>query len=206
MKQLLKKTHRVLYFACTFFFFLLSYPFLLFFVQHPARYFVQIVWIRKWISVLGSYAVGIRYAVEFEQEIDWTRPYILCPNHTSIMDITALTYLCPQAFSFIGKIELLKNPVTRMFFKTIDIPVDRKSKISSFKAFQRGNALIQEGKSLVIFPEGKIDDSYPPSLHTFKSGAFRIALDNQVQILPIVIENAWELFWDDASTFGKNLR
>lgn len=152
---------------------------------------------------MATYCVGIRFKIDYVEEIDWSKNYVLCPNHTSILDITALTFLCPQPFSFIGKVELLKNPVTRAFFKSIDIAVDRTSRTSAFKAFKRANTLLKENKSLVIFPEGKIDDDYPPRLHEFKSGSFRLAIENQVQILPIVIVDAWKLLWDDGSKYGS---
>lgn len=102
-----------------------------------------------------------------------------------------------------GKIELLKNPITRLFFQTIDIPVKRDSKTSAFKAYKRALGLLLDGKSLAIFPEGMIDDSYPPVLHRFKSGAFHMACKNQTPILPIVIQDAWQTLWDDGKTYGS---
>jgi len=161
------------------------------------------VFFRKWISLCATASVGIRFKVQEEVPIDWNKPYVICPNHTSILDITALNYACPRPFSFMGKIELLKNPVTRIFFKTVDIAVDRNSKVSAFKAFKKADTLVKTGKSIVIFPEGKIDDEYPPRLHKFKSGSFRIALENQVQILPVVIHDAWHVLWDNGMKFGS---
>jgi 1-acyl-sn-glycerol-3-phosphate acyltransferase len=81
--------------------------------------------------------------------------------------------------------------------------VDRKSKISAFRAFKKADSLVKEGKSVVIFPEGKIDDEYPPRLHEFKSGSFKLAIDNQVQILPVVIQNAWQILFDSGDTLGS---
>lgn len=156
------------------------------------------------MSLLGSYFTGIFYRVKFEEKIDWSKPYILCANHTSVLDITAMTYISPRAITFIGKAELLKNPVTRIFFKTIDIPVDRKSKMSSFRSFKKANEMLKEEKTLAIFPEGKIDEQYPPTIHPFKSGAFRMAIENNIPIIPIVIENAWEILWDDGHQLGSH--
>lgn len=203
MAPLLRKFHLTLYFTAVVIAFIAAFPFLYYFTRNPIKNFRPIVNIRRWISLLSTKIVGIRFKVQEEVPIDWSKPYIICPNHTSILDITALTYLCPQAFSFMGKAELLKNPVTRIFFKTIDIVVDRNSKISAFRAFKRADELVKEGKSVVIFPEGKIDDEYPPKLHAFKSGSFRIAIDNQIQILPVVIHNAWEILFDDGHKFGS---
>jgi len=171
--------------------------------KNPVNNYRRIVRIRKWISVGSAYAVGIRFHITYEAPIDWSKRYIICPNHTSILDITVLTFLCPQEFSFIGKAELLKNPITRLFFQSIDIPVNRDSKISAFKAYKQAEELVKKGKSIVIFPEGKIDDEYPPMLHPFKPGAFRMAEEQQVDILPVVIHNAWKLAWDDGVKLGS---
>jgi len=203
MRRILRKTHTFLYLGAVILFFIPFYPFLYFFTRKPNKYFNQIVFCRKWISLLSTAIVGIRFQVAYEEEIDWSKPYIICPNHTSILDITALTFFCPQPFSFMGKIELLDNPVTAMFFKSIDITVDRKSKISAFKAFKKADERLKEGKSIVIFPEGKIDDEYPPQLHEFKSGSFRLAIDNKIQILPVVIKDAWRILWDGGMTYGS---
>lgn len=203
MVILLRKVHTALYLFFVLFLFLLFYPFLFFYTQKPDKYYNQIVFCRKWISVIATFCVGIRFKIEYEDNIDWSKNYVICPNHTSIVDITAITYLCPQPFSFIGKIELLKNPVTRAFFKSIDITVDRSSRISAFKAFKRADLLLKENKSLVIFPEGQINDEYPPRLQEFKSGSFRLAVDNHIQILPIVILDAWKVLWDGGEKYGS---
>lgn len=202
MIRFLRRIHRFTYFTAVLFFFCLGYPFLYLYARHPKKNYEKLVSFRKWISLAGIYVVGIRIRVECETPIDWSRNYVLCANHTSLLDITILNYLCQSPFSFMGKIELLENPLTRIFFQTIDIPVKRDSKISAFKAYKRAVELIQQGRSLAIFPEGKIGDGYPPVLHRFKSGAFRIARENQIPILPIVIQDAWKTMWDDGKTYG----
>lgn len=203
MVKLLRKAHTILYFTAVLFYFVIAFPLLYFYTRYPQKNYKQIVFFRKWISLFATTTVGIHFQVQEEDAIDWSKPYVICPNHTSILDITALNYTCKQQFSFMGKVELLKNPVTRIFFKTIDIVVNRQSKISAFRAFKRADTLIKEGKSVVIFPEGKIDDEFPPRLHEFKSGSFRLASENQIQILPIVIHDAWQILWDDGMKFGS---
>lgn len=203
MIRIFRRIHTMLYLGAVLLFFIPFCPFLYFFTRNPHKYYNQIVFCRKWISLFAVWLVGFRFKVEYEEDIDWSQPYVICPNHTSILDITALTYLCPQPFSFMGKIELLQNPVTKVFFKSIDIAVDRKSKISAFRAYKKAEEILKEGKSLVIFPEGKIDDEYPPRLHEFKSGSFRLAVDNKVKILPVVIKDAWRILWDDGMTWGS---
>lgn len=203
MLRILRKLHRCAYFAFVLFFFSLGYPFLLLFAKKPKKNYTKIVSFRRWISLAGIYAVGIRVQVNFEEEVDWTKNYVICPNHSSFLDIAVLTFLCREPFSFMGKMELLDNPVTRIFFETIDIAVNRDSKISAFKAYKRALELLDDKKSLVIFPEGKIDDNYPPTLHPFKSGAFRLATEHNIPILPVVIQDVWKIFWDDGRRFGS---
>ncbi|GGC20207.1 hypothetical protein GCM10011386_10130 [Parapedobacter defluvii] len=171
--------------------------------KNPERHFHLIARCRRIIGFLSSTFVGVFYRFRYETPIDWSKPYIICANHTSNLDITALVLLCPSDFSFMGKIELLNNPVTGMFFKTIDIPLNRQSRISAFKAFKRADDNLRKGRSMVIFPEGHIGEEFPPHLYDFKNGPFKLAIETQVPIIPIVIHNAWKIFWDEAKTFGS---
>lgn len=102
-----------------------------------------------------------------------------------------------------GKIELLDNPVTGMFFRSIDIPLNRQSRLSAFKAFKRADSNLRNGRSVVIFPEGHIGEEFPPRLYNFKNGPFKLAIETKVPIVPVVIHNAWKIFWDDAKQFGS---
>lgn len=156
------------------------------------------------MAIWSSFASGISFKIVYERKIDWSKPYIIVANHTSNLDIAALMMLCPGNFSFIGKEELLDNPVTGYFFKTVDIPVRRSSKISSFRAFKRAEEYLMAGKSVAIFPEGGIADEYPPRLQEFKNGGFKLAIDLNIPILPVVIEDAWKIHWDDGKKFGSS--
>lgn len=203
MVRLLRKLHSYLYLASVMFFFTLFYPALLVFARNPERHFNRIAWCRRVIGFLSSATVGIFFRFRHETAIDWAKPYVLCANHSSNLDITAMVGLCPTAFSFMGKMELLNNPVTGIFFKTIDIPLKRDSKVSAFRAFQRALQQLETGKSMVIFPEGHIGEEFPPRLYDFKDGPFRLAIESQVPVVPVVIQNAWKIHWDDARQFGS---
>ena len=203
MIRLLRKLHRFLYLASVLFFFALFYPALAIMAKNPDRNFRRIARCRRIIGFLSSVFVGVFYRFRLEAPIDWSRPYIICPNHTSNLDITAMVLFCPTQFSFMGKVELLDNPVTGMFFKTIDIPVNRESKISAFKAFKQAHRNLLQGRSVVIFPEGQIGEEFPPRLYDFKNGPFKLAIETQVPIIPVIIHNAWRAFWDEAKQFGS---
>lgn len=88
------------------------------------------------------------------------------------------------------------------FFRSVDIPVNRDSKISSFKAFKKAAENLKEGRSLIIFPEGKIPDDYPPRLNEFKNGPFRLAIELKIPIIPVTCIDNWKLIWDTGLETG----
>ncbi len=90
-----------------------------------------------------------------------------------------------------AKAELLKAPLFKIFFKGLDIPVNRKSKMDAHKSLQKSRDAIDMGRSMVIYPEGTISEN--GILMPFKNGAFKLAIDKQVPIVPIVNLNNWML-------------
>ncbi|MDT3401690.1 lysophospholipid acyltransferase family protein [Mucilaginibacter terrae] len=202
MKILLKKVHAYFYRYSVAAFFIILWPFLYYFSQKPERYPTMNAFRRIW-GILSSTISGIFYSFEYEQAIDWSRAYIICPNHTSNLDISAMSIMVKNNYCFIGKEELLNNFVTRLSFQTVDIPVNRNSKMSSFRAFKTAAERLQQGMTLVIFPEGKIPDDFPPKLHEFKNGPFRLAIEHKVPIIPVTQLNNWEVLWDTGLERGS---
>lgn len=200
--RLLRKVHRYLYRGSVGFFFGIFYPFL-YLNSYKKINYTALNRLRRMLGLCSSATAGIFYRYHFEEAITWDQPYIVCPNHTSSLDITAVTLLVNQNISFLGKDDLLKNPVTGLFFRTIDIPLNRDSKMSSFRAFKRAEEHLKSGISLVIFPEGKIGDLYPPILNQFKNGPFRLAIEQNIAILPVTMPNNWKMMWDDGAEYGS---
>lgn len=198
----LKRIHAAWYIFSVIFSFLLFWPFFYYYSRKPSRY-LRLNWYRKGFAFLSSALAGVFYKAVYEKTISWDRPYIVCANHTSNLDISAITGLMYGNFAFLGKEELVRNPVLSIFFKTIDIPVNRESKIASFRAFKKADEYLQSGLSLVIFPEGKIGDEYPPVLHPFKNGPFRLAIERGIPIVPVTLDRLWELMWDDGFVHGS---
>lgn len=159
--------------------------------------------VRRIWGFLSSLLAGITYSFTFEKPIDWNNTYIICPNHTSNLDITTMSLLVKNNFCFMGKEELKHEPATRLFFKTVDIPVNRESKMSSFRAFQQAAQRLANGTTIIIFPEGKIADDYPPQLHEFKNGPFRLAIELKIPIIPVTSLNTWKILWDSGTKYGS---
>jgi 1-acyl-sn-glycerol-3-phosphate acyltransferase len=203
MKKSLKILHARMYRYSLALFVFAVWPFLYYFSRKPERY-PTMNFFRKFSAFLGSALVGIFYSFKYEQPIDWSKTYIICPNHTSNLDVTSMSIMTKNNFCYIGKDSLLKNPVTRIFFQTIDIPVNRESKMSSFRAFKTAADRLKAGMTLIIFPEGKIPDDYPPQLHEFKNGPFRLAIEHKVPIIPVTSLNTWDVLWDTGLEHGSH--
>jgi 1-acyl-sn-glycerol-3-phosphate acyltransferase len=176
-------------------------PFFYYLSRKPNRYYYLARLRGFWATVSSGFA-GFFYKFEYEVPIDWSRTYIICPNHTSNLDISAMCIMVKNNHCFMGKEELLDGIVTRLFFKTIDIPVKRESNISSFRAFKRAVERLRDGVSIVIFPEGGIPPTYPPKLDEFKNGPFRLAIEEKTPIIPVSSTNAWQMLWDDGIKYG----
>lgn len=159
---------------------------------------------RKLKSRLCAFFIGLSPRFVFEEPLDDDQNYIYCANHTSNFDIMLLCILAKGRFHFMGKDELLKNPLLRIFFETIDIPVNRDSKMSAFRAFKKAGDNLENGMSLIIFPEGRIDDAhYPPKMIPFKNGPFRLAIDKKIPVVAISLSNIWKRMWDDGRKYGS---
>lgn len=201
MIKLFRKIHYALCLFSILFFFILFWPIYVLGTRNP-KYFSFVNKIRALHSFLCTAIVGVFFSFEFEKKLDDNQTYIYCANHTSNLDIIIFCLLAKGRYHFMGKEELMKNPVLGIFFRTIDIAVSRESKISSFRAFKKAGENLEKGMSLIIFPEGKIDDAYPPVLQEFKNGPFRLAIEKNIPIVPVSIINAWQIMWDDGMKFG----
>ena len=199
--MLIKKVHIYLYVFSVALSYFLAWPIFYFFSRKPSGYKSMNRMRRSWAFV-SSALVGFFYRFTYEEPIDWSKTYIVVPNHTSNLDIAAMCRLVQGDYSFIGKEELKDGIVTSLFFKTVDVPVNRDSKMSSFRAFKKAADNLKNGITMIIFPEGKIGDEYPPILHEFKNGPFKLAIDLKIPIIPVSSSNTWKMLWDDGTKYG----
>ena len=145
----------------------------------------------RWLFFWG--AIWVKQIME--EPLDYKKPYVIAPNHTSQLDIVTLTVKLRLDFNFMAKIELARIPVFGIFFRTIDIAVDRKNPRQAAQAYQKAFDQLDSGKSIVIFPEGTITRD-TPRLGRFKEGAFKLAIEKQVDILPVTIIGNWIILPD----------
>ncbi|QIL41727.1 1-acyl-sn-glycerol-3-phosphate acyltransferase [Pedobacter sp. HDW13] len=202
MIKFLRQLHRVWFLFCIIFFFALFYPFY-YLTSRNEKYYGVLNFFRKANSFLCSFFAGVFFSYHYEEKLDRNQTYIYCANHSSNLDIMIFCIMGHGRYHFMGKDELLNNPVLGIFFKTIDIAVKRDSKISAFRAFKKAGENLEKGMSLIIFPEGKIDDHYPPKLGEFKNGPFRLAIDKNIPLVPVSLANIWQINWDDGAKYGS---
>jgi 1-acyl-sn-glycerol-3-phosphate acyltransferase len=132
------------------------------------------------------------------------QPCVFVGNHTSYLDIIVSPFYIDHLALYLGKAELLKAPLFKIFFQKMDIPVNRKSRIDAVRCIKRMEAEIEKGRSMVIFPEGTIPVNTHKTL-PFKNGAFKLAIDKQVPIVPVVNVNNYKLLQNGGffKSFGR---
>jgi 1-acyl-sn-glycerol-3-phosphate acyltransferase len=134
----------------------------------------------------------IRIKVDGEDNIPANGSFIICPNHTSFIDITSIYIIFKRYFVFTGKKEIEKWPLFHIFYTSgMNILVDRESRSGAFRAFKRMAEEIDKGNPIMIFPEGTISKQ-APRLTTFKAGAFAMAIQKQIPILPVTFLTNWK--------------
>lgn len=119
-------------------------------------------------------------------------PVLMVANHQGNFDIMALLAYLEKPFGFISKIEVKSIPVVRSWMETMNcVFIDRKNKKQAFEAVSKGVEKLQEGSSLLIFPEGT--RNMGEGLKGFKSGGMRMATHANVPIVPIAIEGTYKV-------------
>lgn len=139
---------------------------------------------RAWANTI-LFVMGFSTKVEREEELVASQSYVFCPNHTSIIDILLTLSITKNPFVFLGKKELVNIPVFGYVYKRTCILVDRNDIKSRRTAFRQAQKRLHKGLSVCIFPEGKVPDDESVILDDFQKGAFRLAIDFKIPVVPI---------------------
>lgn len=140
--------------------------------------------------------MGFRINFTAEQHIEPNKSYMFCPNHASLLDPFVLIAISKNPIVFVGKQELAKIPVFGYFYKRTVIMVDRSSLKSRKRVFEMAKKRLQNGVSMAIFPEGLVPEE-DVVLAPFKKGAFSLAIEFQIPIVPQVYYDCKRFFsWD----------
>lgn len=148
---------------------------------YPKFYSIAHIWGKVIVFLMGFYT-----EVECEEELESGKSYMLSANHTSMIDIMLmLAVVKNNPFVFVGKAELSKIPVLGFVYRRTMILVDRGNANSRKAVFEQANQRIKSGRSICIFPEGEVPKDESIVLTNFKNGAFILAIEHQIPIVPI---------------------
>ncbi|MES2544471.1 MAG: lysophospholipid acyltransferase family protein [Bacteroidota bacterium] len=172
---------------------LIMFPFLLISILKEKWYPYFFIMARIWAKII-LYGMGFYYKVEKEEELEENKSYMFVSNHTSMTDIMLMLAVVRNPFVFVGKKELEKIPLFGFFYRRTCILVDRKSSKSRRDVFERAQKRLNQGLSICIFPEGGVPDDETVLLDEFKDGAFRLALEHNIPIVPISFADNKERF------------
>jgi 1-acyl-sn-glycerol-3-phosphate acyltransferase len=140
------------------------------------------------------FVMGFKVDVYKEEPLNSTKSYMFCPNHTSMIDIMVMLALAENPFVFVGKKELTRIPVFGFFYKRTCIIVDRSDVKSRKAVFDEARKRLCNGLDVCIFPEGLVPEDESVVLADFKNGAFRLAIEHQIPIVPITMYDCKKRF------------
>jgi 1-acyl-sn-glycerol-3-phosphate acyltransferase len=140
--------------------------------------------------MVWSYAycssIGIRYRCIDKHKVDKKQSYIYTCNHNSFMDSPAIVATIPGQFRPLGKVEMNKIPIFNLIYRHVVVMVDRSSPESRRASLNAMKAKLRQQISVLIFPEGSMNRT-SQTLTPFYDGAFRLAIETQTPIMPVVL-------------------
>ena len=127
----------------------------------------------------------------YEAPHDRNRPYIFVTNHISFLDAAVIVKAYRQPIRPLGKVEMSKVPVFGFIYEKAIVTVDRSSAESRGESVRILGSVISKGISVLVFPEGTFNMTGKP-LKDFYDGAFRVAIETQTPIKPVLFLDAYE--------------
>jgi len=144
------------------------------------------IWADIWFFLLGISAKNIYLG---PHSADHACIFVI--NHISYMDVPMVVKSIRQPIRVLAKVEMSKIPVFGYLYRKATVMVDRSSAENRAKSVMRLKAILRRGISIVIFPEGTFNTTGEP-LKEFYSGAFRIALETNTPIKPVIFPDTVE--------------
>lgn len=154
-------------------------------LEEPRRtaYFRQIS--KIWMHIF-FFLTGCNLKVKGKENFLAGERYIVTCNHNSLMDVPVATPFIPGANKTIAKAEMAKIPLFGLIYKRGSVLVDRKDKKSRQDSFKKMKKVLALGMHMCIYPEGTRNKTDQP-LKEFHDGAFKLAIETSVSIIPALI-------------------
>lgn len=156
------------------------------FINNKLIHFIAKYWAR-----IVSTLLLIRVKVYGKENVDPYKSYVFAANHQSLVDIFIIYGWLPNVFNWVMKANLIKIPFVGLACKAAGhIFIDRSTPLEANKSIEKAKQKLKNGTSIVIFPEGT--RTYDGSMAKFKRGAFRIAGDLMLPIVPVTLKGSFE--------------
>jgi 1-acyl-sn-glycerol-3-phosphate acyltransferase len=153
---------------------------------------------RTLFSKLALQIIGIKLKVKGVENVSKDKPVIFVANHCSHLDIIVLCRSLPVNLHFIGKKELAWVPIVGWYmFIAGHIFIDRSNRKKAVLSLRKAADKIKSGKCVVMYPEGT--RTATGEIGGFKKGAFHLALDAEVDVVPVHIKGTFNV-WPKKST------
>jgi 1-acyl-sn-glycerol-3-phosphate acyltransferase len=144
-------------------------------------------WDNVWLAL-----VGIRHVNVYESTPDPERRYVFIANHISYLDIPLILQAVRRNnFRILGKAEMTKFPVFGYIYSRAVVLVDRTTATGRSRSVSELKSLLAIDRSVFIFPEGTFNETGRP-LKAFYDGAFRIAIETQTPLQPILFPDTFD--------------
>ena len=176
------------------FFTILAFPLVLVFSLFGKRIGGNLICsLAKIWADIWYFLIGIHHENIFESAYDPSRNYVFLFNHISYMDIpTLFKAIRKQPFRVLGKEEIKKIPVFGFIYSRGAVMVDRGNTDRRAKSVRVLKSLLKHHISIGIFPEGTFNETRKP-LKSFYDGAFRIAIETQTPVKPVLFLDNYTL-------------
>ena len=143
------------------------------------------LWADLWFPLIGIWHKKI-----YEAPHDKKRSYIFLSNHMSYLDAAIIPKAYRQPVRPLGKVEMSNVPVFGFIYRNAIVTVDRSSPANRASSVRILKSLISKGISVLVFPEGTFNMGTTP-LKNFYDGAFRVAIETQTPIKPVLFLDAY---------------
>lgn len=155
-----------------------------------------VAWSRQWART-ALWASGCRAVGHGLEHLRPGEPFILVANHVSWFDIFAISVLLKVDFHFVAKKELEKIPVFGLAWRAAGhISIDRSNRERAVESLRKAGAQMREQQSVVvIFAEGT--RSRTGRLQPFKKGAFVLAQETGIPVIPTVVTGSYDIMRPD---------
>jgi 1-acyl-sn-glycerol-3-phosphate acyltransferase len=137
------------------------------------------------------FLVGIRHRNMYESKPDKNRQYIFVANHISYLDAAVIVKTIRRPIRALGKIEMKRVPVFGFIYSYTVVKVDRGNTGQRAKSVRNLKSVLKKGISIILFPEGTFNMTGQP-LKEFYDGAFRVAIETQTPIVPVLFLDAYD--------------